>query len=237
MEKEKISTAEPLQGSHNDVKGALERALGVEAEQVYKPAGISKHRTWKFPAKRKIHYRHRKLFKDGSAPEPEKLEHIPHGYKKGCVCEKCMVEHGWFEDVNTAAQISSDTVHAEKSNSVSDTSHVGDVVREVVEDDEDDLMKELVDEELAGVTLDSVREFTQLLMRGRGIDEDVLKIWEKDSKEVAILGRAGKKVWDKYAPQIKIKHREAFMLAFIVGKGWLIRLWATSVLMKSKGKK
>lgn len=236
MEKQENKTAEPLQGRLNDVKGALARALGVENEQTHQSSDVVKRRIWKFPAQRKIAYKHRKLFKSGVVPNPSELSHLPHGFKNGCICEKCMVEHGWFdfEESNPADSVPVGAAVVEKVSV--EEKRVSDVedVKAAIAADEDDMIVELMDEELAGIILDSFREAGSLLYKGKGYPDAIGKIWEGDKREVAVLGRAGKKVWDKYARLPNFKYKEILVLSFLVGKSIGLRVWATSQIINAK---
>jgi hypothetical protein len=89
-----------------------------------------------------------------------------------------------------------------------------------------------MDEELAGVLLDTFREVGLMKVRSLNLGKDVERIWQKDEKEIEILGRSGKRVWDKYAHLPNFKYKDEMILGLQLTRVIGLRVWATSSMQK-----
>lgn len=222
-------------GKEKITENDVDRVLGVSNQSDPGHVVPVVNRIWKFPQQRLIPYRHRKLFKKGQTPDPKKLEHIPR--VKYCLCEDCMVARKDFEDVPVASSVPISPVPGQENISKYPKKTPGQDGRvQAVESDVDELIVELMDPELAGTILDTFREGLALLYRGKNLGDDVDRIWEKNSKEVEVLGKAGKKCWDHYAKLPNFKYKDLMVLGFLLSKNVGLRIWATSQILKDHKK-
>ena len=239
MEKIETNPRTPLQGKGaNDTEKRVNSLLGVGGTENnqrdiagnYEPT--AKIRVWKFKRKMSIPFRQRKKLKEGFTPET--IEHIPNGKKKGCVCSSCMDARGEFEmlspeDVHAGApdDLENNIADSEKTNIFKNAaSHAPEPV------ELDTIVSDFMDEELAGVLLDTFREIGLMKVRTLNLGKDVERVWQKDEKEIQILGRAGKRVWDKYAHLPNFKYKDEMVLGFQLTRVIGLRVWATSSMLK-----
>jgi hypothetical protein len=240
MEKNETSPPMPLQGKGTpNTEERINSLLGVIGTKNSEPDLIGGHesagkvRRWKFGKKSSIPFRQRKLlYKEGRTPET--IEHIPNGKRRGCICSSCMDARGEFEIVSPEA------VHAHASNDLENNIPDGSKTNTFESASSsapkpielDTIVSDFMDEELAGVLLDTFREVGLMKVRSLNLGKDVERIWQKDEKEIEILGRSGKRVWDKYAHLPNFKYKDEMILGLQLTRVIGLRVWATSSMQK-----
>ena len=228
----------PLQvtGTQPD-ESAVHRALGTDSPKQDKPDDVGTTRKWKFPALRNIPYRQKKLFKSGT--QPEKIEHVPHGKNHGCICAECMVARGDFEDIPNESHAPVEQVHippVADLHAEQDSKDSGDKSDSIRAKEFDALYADIIDEETAGILLDTFRKAGETYVIGKNFGKNVESIWKQDEKELLILGKLGKRAWEAEANIPKFKHKELVILGVFLTQGIALRVAATLKIVKDEKK-
>lgn len=222
-------------------ESAINRALGSDDSETNKQPVAGSTRIWKFGKQVDILFRHRKYIKDrkwiDEKTSPETIKHVSHGRSKGCQCAACKVYRKEYEDVPSEAgkkvePVSVpiiDTIPTEKNPKITVVDH-----RNLEATELEDLLDDVVDEETAAVLLDTFRKAGEVYVRGKNLGKYVENIWAQDEKEMRILGKLGKRVWDRYASIPKWKHKEAALLGIYMAQSVGLRVTATLRIMKEE---
>ena len=230
--KENIPPQTSQQGAAAEtIEGRVNSALGLDNKQSNESIAAPMAKVWTYGKKSDMYYKHRALIKSGFPPED--LGHIANGRRKGCQCAVCKEARGEFEKLENKNQ--SDAVPSSHTDSPPVAADVPSAQKPIIAaPDVDDFLVELMDEDFAGVILDTPREAFSVYYRGRGLGKEVERVWEKDAHEVELLGKAGKAVWDKYAKLPNFKYKEIMVLGFVMTRAVGLRVWATAKIMKEQ---
>lgn len=236
MEKENTSPStiplSPPQGVGIPDEGAINRALSSGSSEPSQQAAVGYTRIWKFGKQMDIIFRHRKLIKQKDF-DPTKIKHVSHGRAKGCQCSACKIYRKEYEDIlskdtkpiEPASLPVVDKIPTEKNPPVA-------AIEDLRAAELDELLGDVVDEETAAILLDTFRKAGEMYVRGKNLGKGAEKIWEQDEKEMRVLGKLGKKVWDRYASIPDFKHKELALLGIYMSQSVGLRVIATLKIIK-----
>jgi hypothetical protein len=232
MEKQENSSPErpPQSQGQQSVESKIDHALNVSATKtnVQPVSEFPPERIWKYGKKSDMYSRHRKeIFNGGLSPET--VEHISNGVRRGCQCMVCKEKRNEFEYHRPSEAIPIQ----ENANPIEELSGLelpGQIGKKEAKEGLDYLC-ELVDEETAAIVLDTFRKAGEIYYRGK-LGGKVSKVWEQDEKEMRVLGKLGKKCFDKYASIPDFKHKELVLLGFFLSQSVGLRVAATLKIQK-----